>query len=272
MLLTSFFYYDPYFDLGAILPYQIQCQNLGQYLDEFVEELITEFSIDGVEIAGKRKSLGIHKMDIKYEDEKGNLEVSKADEDLKIVYDIKRERKEISKGMAGAVSGAGLGSFIRGAFSSSRKLSDQVSTAVGGAIAGGAYKAYEGYEESKLDRTKFAQLLAKTVNEVEDELNKKHQALSRDKKQSSPKDEDNNQLDTLFNEINLGILSLKEELGFAEKPEEDLQRVKVRLTRAEELYKEAETKEKEGDVDEAKVRATVARNMLKKAQDLYSKS
>lgn len=258
---------------GATLPYQITCQNLGQYLDEFVEELISEFSVDGVEITKKRKSQGIHKMDIKYVNENGSLEISKSEEDAKIVYDINRDRKEISKGVSGALSGAGLGSLIRGAFSSSRNLGDQVSTAVGGAIAGGAYKAYEGYEESKTDRTKFAQLLAKTVNEVENEINQKHQTTSNNQNQANHKEEqEKNQLDALFNEINLGILSLNEELNFAEKPEEDLQRIRARLTRAEELYKEAETKQKEGDIDEATVRATVARNMLKKAQDMYSQA
>ena len=95
--------------------------------------------MDGVEVTGKRKSQGTHKMDIKYVNEKGTLEVSREDEDIKIAYDIKRGKKEISKGAAGAVTGAGLGGLIRGAFSSSRKLSDQVSTALGGAIAAVSY-------------------------------------------------------------------------------------------------------------------------------------
>ena len=164
-----------------------------------------------------------------------------------------------------------MGGLIRGAFSSSRKLSDQVSTAVGGAIAGGAYKAYEGYEESKEDRTKFAQLLAKTVNEVENEIHQKYKKISDAQAQTIKEENmEKNELTELFNEINLGLLSLKEELEFAEKPEEDLQRVNARLNRAEELYEEAKNEANSGNIDEAKIRATVAKNMLKKAQDLYS--
>ncbi len=254
------------------MPYLIQCQNVGQYLDEFVEELISEFSVDGVEVTGIRKSLGTHKMNIKYINENGSLEVNQDNDDIKISYEIKRDRKEIKKGVAGAVSGAGLGSLIRGAFSSSRKLSDQVSTAVGGAIAGGAYKAYEGYEESKIDRTKFAQLLAKTVNEVENEINQKYKKISDTKNKSIlEENEEKEAIEDLFDEINLGILSLKEELSFADKPEEDLQRVKARLQRAEELYQEASNEMKANNLNEAKVMATVAKNMMKKAQDLYSK-
>jgi outer membrane lipoprotein SlyB len=255
------------------LPYVIQCQNIGKNLDEFVEELISEFSVDGVEVTGKKKSNGIHLMNIKYINENGGLEISQDNDDVKVSYEIKRDRKEIKKGAMGAVTGAGLGGLIRGVFSSSRKLSDQVSTAVGGAIAGGAYKAYEGYEESQLDRTKFAQLLAKTVKEVENEIHQKYQKIT-DKKNQSIIEENNEkeEVENLLEELNLGILSLKEELAFADKDEDHLQRVKARLSRAEELYKEAETEMKNNNTSEAKVRATIAKNMLKKAQELYAQA
>ena len=121
---------------------------MGPYIEDIVSELATEFAVDGVEINYKKKSDRFTKMTIKYIDEEGVLNIRRRNKDVVFSYEIERERKEIKKGLMGAVSGAGLGSLVRGALRGSSNLGDQVAGAVGGAVAGGAYKAYEGYEES----------------------------------------------------------------------------------------------------------------------------
>ena len=244
---------------------------MGSHLEEFIEELSTEFAVDGVEIIDQKEIRGITQISIKYIDEEGTLHIKRDDEDITISYDLKRERKEIKKGLMGAISGAGLGGLLRGALRGSSNLSDQVAGAVGGAVAGGAYKAYEGYEESKEDRTKFAKLLSQTVDEVSKEIKSKYAKQVQEKEGSTAEArEEKKEIENLLEEINLANMSLKEELVFADKDEETLKRIKARLLRSEQLFEEAKADAKAQKYSEAKVKATVARNMVRKAQDLYA--
>ena len=89
---------------------------------------------------------------------------------LKLSYTVERVHKEISKGVMGAIAGAGLGGVIGNIFRKDQSPGDAITGALGGAAAGGAYEAYQGWEESKNDRTEFAAVLAETIKEVEDEL------------------------------------------------------------------------------------------------------
>jgi hypothetical protein len=250
------------------MPFEITSQDMGSYIEDIINELTNEFAVDGVEINYEKKSDRFTKMSIKYIDEEGVLEIRRRNNDIVFSYDIERERKEIKKGIMGAVSGAGLGSLIRGAFRGSRNFGDQVAGAVGGAVAGGSYKAYEGYEESKKDRTKFAKLLAKTVEEVLGEIQGK---INTDKQNISETSKEIEKVEDLLEELSLSILSMNEEIVFLDPETESIDRIKARITRAEQLFKEAKQELTNENLSEARVKAKVAQNMVKKAQTLMSK-
>lgn len=240
---------------------------MGSYIEDIVSELATEFAVDGVEINYEKKTDRFTRMRIKYLDEEGVLDIRRRNNDIVFSYEIERDRKEIKKGLMGAVTGAGLGSLVRGVLRGSRNLGDQVAGAVGGAVAGGAYKAYEGYEDSKKDRTKFAKLLAQTVEEV---LNEVQGKVDTDEKENSETSIEKEQVEDLLEELSLGILSMNEEIVFLDPETESIDRIKARITRAEQLFNEAKQELSEENLSEARVKATVAQNMVKKAQAMMS--
>ena len=77
-------------------------------------------------------------------------------------------------------------------------------------------------------------------------------------------------LEKIHQEISLAVLSLNEELPFAEINGDQLAKIKARISRTEALYEESFAEYQKGNIDEAEVKVTVAKNMIKKAQDLVS--
>jgi len=152
---------------------------------DFVERLMSQLALRGTEITNKKMEDENSRMDVKYIDEVGKMFITVDGENVKVVYEVQRDRKEVKRGLRGALTGGGIGGLLGGVLRKSDDVEDRVVDTVSGAIAGGAYEAYEGYEESKEERTRFAEELAdifiRLVNlcevwniDLEEEVRKKH--------------------------------------------------------------------------------------------------
>ena len=51
-------------------------------------------------------------MHVKHTDEQGHLDIAVVNENIKVTYTVERVHKEISKGVMGAIAGAGLGESL----------------------------------------------------------------------------------------------------------------------------------------------------------------
>ena len=148
-------------------------QGVGGLYDEFVERLMSQLALRGTEITHENLGEGRGSMDVKQTDEEGTLEFAVSGRDVKATYQVKRYRREIEKGAIGAVAGGAIGSVLGslgGLFSKEQSITDTLTGAAGGAVAGGAWQAYHGWDESKQERTRFAEVLAEAARVVEDEL------------------------------------------------------------------------------------------------------
>jgi len=257
------------------LPFIYYGQGVASFYQDFVERLMSELALRGTEITNKKIGDAKAEMDVKYIDEEGRMFMVIDDENIKVVYQVQRERKEVGRGLRGALTGAGIGSLMRGVFRGG-DLKDRVVDAASGAIAGGAYEAYEGYEESKEDRTAFAEELAQAVKRVEDQLqyiargqraareSLKEKARSRMEEEAEKEEE----LMLELEEVYADAVTLKEEIELAELEGIDVQKSKVRVDRAEKLYNEANTAIKSGDLMVAKAKIRAAKNMVERAKEL----
>jgi len=148
-----------------------------------------------------------------------------------------------------------------------------------GAAAGGAYCAYEGYEESKENRTNFAAMLAETIKEVEDELQyiiqgqaeakeavreRGRQKLEED---SAKADEFRGMLEDLYGQV----LAVQEEVDMAKCEGTNVTKAKGRIDRADSLFKEAQASfdKKEYVMIKPKI---ASQNMVDKAREALSET
>ncbi len=131
---------------------------------------MSHLALRGTEITRKVLKETAAQMHMRHTDEQGHLDIAVENENVRVSYTVDREREEISKGVVGAITGAGLGGVRGNVLRKNEGLGDAITGVFGGAAAGGAYGAYDGYEESKDNRTNFAAVLAETIKEVEDEL------------------------------------------------------------------------------------------------------
>ena len=210
-------------------------------------------------------------MDVKYIDENGKMSIVVDGENVKVIYDVQREREEIRRGLGGALAGAGIGSLLRGVLRGG-DLKDRMIDAASGAIAGGTYEAYEGYEDSKEERTIFAQELAEAVKEVEDDLQyiAQGQEAAREtlrEKAREKSEEDQELMDELV-EIFAEAISLKEEIELLELEGSDVKKSKIRVERAEKLYYEAKEAMKVRDYSMVRAKMRASYNMIEKSKEL----
>ena len=152
------------------MPFMYFSQGVASLYPDFTERLMSHLALRGTEITQQVLKDSTAQMHVKHTDEQGHLDIAVVNENIKVCYTIERVHKEISKGVMGAIAGAGLGGVIGNIFRKDQSPGDAITGALGGAAAGGAYEAYQGWEESKNDRTEFAAVLAETIKEVEDEL------------------------------------------------------------------------------------------------------
>ena len=158
---------EPYYQRqGRYMAFIYYGQGVSSLYRDFVERLMSQLALRGTEITHQNVGDTVSTMDIRHTGEEGKMEVVIDRENVRVSYTVDRERKEVKKGIAGAIAGAGLGGLLGGIIRGDRDIGD----VIGGAAAGGAYGAYDGYEASREERTAFAGVLAEAVRDVEDEL------------------------------------------------------------------------------------------------------
>jgi phosphoenolpyruvate carboxylase len=180
----------------------------------------------------------------------------------------------------GAIAGAGLGGVIGNIFRKDQSPGDAITGALGGAAAGGAYEAYQGWEESKNDRTEFAAVLAETIKEVEDELQYIIQGQAEAKEairergrqkieeDSAKEEEYRGLLEDLYGQV----LAVQEEVDMAKCEGANVTKAKGRIDRAESLYKEAQILFGKRDFTMVKPKITAAQNMVEKAREALAET
>jgi hypothetical protein len=166
-----------------------------------------------------------------------------------------------------------LGS-IGGILSKERSIGDTIGGALGGAVAGGAWQAYAGWDESKQERTRFAEVLAEAAKVVEDELQyiQQGQDAARDalkEKARAKREEADGKIADLRNELEDvygDALALGEELEMLAEEGQAVGKAKARVERAQRLYEEADAAIEAGDLVQAKAKTKAARQMVDSAR------
>jgi outer membrane lipoprotein SlyB len=243
---------------------------------DFVERLMSQLALQGTEITNKKMEDEKSRMDVKYIDEVGKMFITVDGENVKVVYEVQRDRKEVKRGLRGALAGGGIGGLLGGVLRKSDDVKDRVVDTVSGAIAGGAYEAYEGYEESKEEKTRFAKELAGAVKDVEDQLQyiiRGQKAASESLKEKARKKidaetETDKKIMLEIEDVFADVLSVKEEVELADMEGKDIKKSKVRVERAEKLLKDARSALEKRDYMMAKGKMRAAKSMVQKAKDL----
>lgn len=253
------------------MPFVYYGQGVSQFYQDFIERLMSELALNGTEITNTRIGTEKAEMDVKYIDENGKMVIIVDGENVKVIYDVQREKEEVRRGLGGALAGAGLGSLLQGVLRGG-DLKDRVIDAASGAIAGGTFEALEGYEDSKEERTIFAQELAEAVRQVEDDLQyiAQGQEAAREaiQEKAMEKREEDQALIEELEEIFVEATSLKEEIELLELEGSDVKKSKMRVERAEKLYYEAKEALKDGDHTMVRAKMRASYNMIEKARDL----
>jgi outer membrane lipoprotein SlyB len=243
---------------------------------DFVERLMSQLALQGTEITNKKMEDEKSRMDVKYIDEVGKMFITVDGENVKVVYEVQRDRKEVKRGLRGALAGGGIGGLLGGVLRKSDDVKDRVVDTVSGAIAGGAYEAYEGYEESKEEKTRFAKELAGAVKDVEDQLQYiiRGQKAAREslkekaRKKIDAETETDKKIMLEIEDVFADVLSVKEEVELADMEGKDIKKSKVRVERAEKLLKDARSALEKRDYMMAKGKMRAAKSMVQKAKDL----
>lgn len=257
------------------MPFVYYGQGVSAFFEDFVERLMSELALRGTEITNQRVESDEAEMDVKYIDERGRMTAAVDGENVKVVYQVLREKKEVRKGLMGAISGAGIGGLLGGVLRREGDMKDRVLDTISGAAAGGAYEAYEGYEESKESRTDFAQELAEAVKEVEDQLqyiaegqeaareSLRERAREKIQRETEMREELLLQLEDVYAEI----VTVKEDVDLAEFEGTDVRSAKLRIERAEKLYNEASEAATNEEYTVAKAKMRAAENMVERARE-----
>jgi hypothetical protein len=262
------------------MPFIYYGQGVASLYNEFTEHLMSHLAREGTEITRQVLNPTSAQMHVKRSDETGSLEFAVEGENIKVIYTVERVKKEISTGVMGAVTGAGLGSILGTVLRKGEGLQDTITGAVGGAAAGGATGAYYGYEQSKTERTEFAALLAETIETVETELSDILRDLEEAREATREKAREKMEEDAgtaeeyrvLLEELYGQILAVQEELDVAKGEGAKMEKPKARLDRAEKLYREAQAAFNKKEFSSIKPKVTAAQSMVDKARELMVES
>ena len=249
-------------------------QGVSSLYQDFVERLMSQLALRGTEITHQNVGDTVSTMDIRHTGEEGKMEVVIDRENVRVSYTVNRERREVKKGIAGAIAGAGLGGLLGGIIRGDRDIGD----VLGGAAAGGAYGAYDGYEASREERTAFAEVLAEAVRDVENELQaiiagqeEAREALRERGRQKREEDlARTEEFRELLEELYGDLLAVQEEVELAAVEGQDVKKPRTRTDRAEVLYGEAEAALEEGNHVVVKAKVKAARAMVEGAQELLA--
>jgi outer membrane lipoprotein SlyB len=261
------------------MPFIYYGQGVASLYQDFSERLMSHLALKGTEITHQVLNPASAQMDVKHTGETGKLNFAIEGQNVKVVYTVDREHKEISKGVMGAVTGAGLGGILGSVLRRDQGgIGDAVAGVLGGAAAGGAYGAYDGYQESREDRTNFAAVLAETVKEVEDELQSilqgQESAREATREKAREKLEEETQISeeyrALLEELYGQILAIQEELEVAKSEGAKIEKSKARFDRAEKLFQEAQAAFDKKEYMSIKPKVTAAQSMVDKARELMA--
>ncbi|RPI40723.1 MAG: hypothetical protein EHM53_00850 [Methanoregulaceae archaeon] len=255
-------------------------QGVSSLYQDFTERLMSHLALKGTEITQQVLNPATATMHVKHTDEQGKLDIAVENDNVKVTYTVERNKKEISKGVAGAVAGAGLGGLIGNILRHDQGVSDALAGAIGGAATGGAYGAYSGWEESQNERTEFAAVLAQTIKEVEDELQYIIQGQQEAKEAMREKgrqklEEDSHKTDefrSMLEDLYGQVLAVQEEIEMAKSEGTNVSKPKGRIDRAENLYKEAQASFDRKEYTTIKPKITAAQNMVDKAREALSQA
>lgn len=255
-------------------------QGVSTLYQDFTERLMSHLALKGTEITQQVLNPATATMHVKHTDEQGKLDIAVENENVKVTYTVERYQKEITKGVAGAVAGAGLGGLIGNILKHDKNMGDAIAGAIGGAAAGGAYGAYSGYEESKNERTRFAGVLAQTIKEVENELQSiirgqeaaKEALRNKGKQQLAADTAKAGEYQRLLEDLYGQVLAVQEEIAMAGSEGANVTKPKGRIDRAEVLYKEAQADFEKKEFGTIKPKITAARTMVDKAREALSEA
>ena len=261
------------------MPFIYYGQGVSGYYEDFLERLMSHLALEGTEITGESRREESARMGVRRTGEEGSLEVRIDGENVKVIYTVTREKREVKRGMMGAIAGAGLGGILGSVLNrDGGGIGDAVTGALGGAAAGGAYEAYHGYEDSRQDRTAFAALLAEKVKEVEDELQyiiegqeeAKEALRERSRERKAQEQEKEEEMRTSLEDAYGDLLALQEEVEILEEEGQNVGKAKSRADRAEKLYQEAEEACDAGDYTKSRTKLKAAVSMIESAQTMLS--
>ena len=255
-------------------------QGVSSLYKDFTKRLSSHLALKGTEITHQVINPASATMQVRHNGEQGSLEIAVDQENVRVAYTVDRERKEIGKGLMGAVAGAGLGGILGNILRRDEGASNAITGAIGGAAAGGAYGAYEGYEESKEDRTEFAGVLAETIQEVEEELQEilqgqqavREEARERGRQKIEEENEKAEEFRGMLEDLYGQILAIQEEVEMAKSEGINVTKAKGRIDRAEALYKEAQASFDKKEYGTIRPKVTAAERMVEKASEALSES
>ena len=75
------------------MPFVYYGQGISQFYQDFIERLMSGLALIGTEITNKRIETEKAEMDVKYIDEIGKMLIVKDGENVKVIYDVQRERR-----------------------------------------------------------------------------------------------------------------------------------------------------------------------------------
>ncbi|MDN7024629.1 hypothetical protein FGU65_06960 [Methanoculleus sp. FWC-SCC1] len=250
-------------------------QGVSSLYGDFVERLVSHLALEGTEITHQSIAEAAARMDVRHTGETGQLAIEPDGKNVRVTYTVDREKKEIGRGLMGAIAGGGIGSILGGVLRGERDGGEMVGDIAGGAAAGGAYEAYRGYEESRENRTAFAELLAACVREVEDELQailagqeEAREALRERGRQKREEEEaKEEEMRELLDDLYGDLLAVQEEIDLLASEGLKITKPKSRADRAEKLYLEAEEALDGRKYAIVAAKAKAARSMVESAQE-----
>jgi uncharacterized protein YcfJ len=130
-------------------------QGVSSQYQDFTERLMSHLALRGTEITQQVIKATTSQMHVRHTDEQGHLDIAVDNENVRVTYTVDREHREISRGIMGAIAGAGIGGVLGNILRKDQSAGDAIIGALGGAAAGGAYQAYQGWDESKNERTEL---------------------------------------------------------------------------------------------------------------------
>lgn len=256
-------------------------QGVSSQYQDFTERLVSHLALRGTEITQQVLKPTAAQMHVRHTDEQGHLDIAVDNENVRVTYTVDREHKEISKGIMGAIAGAGLGGVVGNILRKDpSSASDAITGAIGGAAAGGAYQAYQGWDESKNERTAFAAVLAETIKEVEDELQTiiqgHEQAKEAMREKGRQKLEEESQkaeeFRSILEDLYGQVLAVQQEIEMAASEGTNVTKAKGRIERAESLYKEAQASFDKKEFGMIKPKVTAAQNIVEMARQALSEA